>query len=151
MAVRQIVYISECTIPDIFRRAEIETILSRSQQNNAADDITGLLLLVENRFIQLLEGPSEAVGNCMSRIRSDSRNTGFRLILDRKSAGRLFSGWNMYFLNPSPADIKNRTGLTELTDLSLFTRNPDLAGNLAIRLMESYARLSLPARNPAET
>ena len=69
MRVRQLSYISRADPSGKY--ADIEGILDRSRHNNARDAITGLLWTDTYRFLQVLEGEEEKVGDCFARIRRD--------------------------------------------------------------------------------
>lgn len=70
--IQQLVYIS--TMRGAPSLALFERILAASRRNNARDGITGLLVAGGNRFLQLLEGPTEPVRATYARIRADDRH-----------------------------------------------------------------------------
>lgn len=90
---QQILYIS--TARAVLTSAEIDNILSRSRRNNRRDDLTGLLVVGQRRFLQVLEGPSLMLDAAYGRIRADPRH--FALVeLSRKSIeSRSFPDWEM--------------------------------------------------------
>jgi hypothetical protein len=47
----------------------IRQILETSRRNNARDGLSGLLLLGGRRFLQVLEGPKDALDQAYARIR----------------------------------------------------------------------------------
>jgi hypothetical protein len=59
---------------------ELLEILAVSRRNNAANEITGLLLYKENKrfenasFMQILEGKKDVVMNCYKKIARDKRH-----------------------------------------------------------------------------
>jgi Sensors of blue-light using FAD len=56
----QIIYKSESLIPESESENQIRGILESSLKNNQKDGITGLFLLIENRFVQIVySGQSE--------------------------------------------------------------------------------------------
>jgi hypothetical protein len=78
-------------------RADIAQLLRGAQMRNMNLDITGLLLQVDNRFIQYLEGPREAVAPLLRRIQHDPRHHRFELLFEGPVAVRLFQDWSMAF------------------------------------------------------
>ncbi len=70
-------------------------ILRASRANNAALDITGALVLYDDWFAQVLEGPEAAVTKLYATISADKRHD--RVQLDQQAAtpGRLFGKWAM--------------------------------------------------------
>lgn len=55
----RIVYTSTASVP--FSTAELADLLKSARDNNQRHDITGMLLYKDNNFIQILEGPEQAV------------------------------------------------------------------------------------------
>ena len=90
---RQLLYISSSTLPG--NVADIEAILEESRRNNALDGITGLLWSDGAHFLQVLEGPGEAVGETFGRILSDHRHSAIVVLHDAPIAAREFGGWSM--------------------------------------------------------
>jgi hypothetical protein len=78
-------------------RADIAQLLRGAQMRNMNLDITGLLLQVDNRFIQYLEGPREAVTGLLRRIQQDPRHHHFEQLFEGPVAVRLFQDWSMAF------------------------------------------------------
>ncbi|GLY13616.1 hypothetical protein Kisp01_06320 [Kineosporia sp. NBRC 101677] len=80
---------------------ELEVFLGRSRERNAAADITGCLLHVHDRpgdaayFVQLLEGPQEAVEETYRRITQDLLHVDSTVVHQGEREGRGFEGWRM--------------------------------------------------------
>ena len=72
--VRRLLYV--CVARKLMSREDLGALLDQSRVNNARDAITGLLFYKEGLFIQLLEGPAEAVGRSFDRISRDPRHAG---------------------------------------------------------------------------
>jgi hypothetical protein len=70
-------------------------ILSTARRNNARDGITGALICREDLFVQLLEGPSDAVTSAFSRILNDDRHVDVTTLLTGDIEDRLFPQWYM--------------------------------------------------------
>jgi Sensors of blue-light using FAD len=70
-------------------------ILSTARRNNARDGITGALICREDLFVQLLEGPSDAVTSAFSRILNDDRHVDVTTLLTGDIEDRLFPQWSM--------------------------------------------------------
>ncbi len=60
MALIHVVYGSEATVE--FSDQQIRALLEKARQTNKAADISGILLLIDRSFFQILEGDAEAVG-----------------------------------------------------------------------------------------
>ncbi len=74
---------------------ELFSILESSCKNNAADNITGMLLFHGGQFLQVLEGPKSAVEACFARIRNDDRHLSVAKLLDEDLPARSFGQWSM--------------------------------------------------------
>ena len=67
----------------------------RSADANATRAITGLLVLSGERFLQVLEGPSESVNQLYTKILRDRRHREVTLISYEQVASRCFEDWSM--------------------------------------------------------
>lgn len=91
----RILYISTARAP--LPAAELEAILATSRRNNAAAGITGLLVVGGRRFLQVLEGPRDAVKTTYDRIAADPRHFALVTLNDRDISERSFGNWSMGF------------------------------------------------------
>jgi hypothetical protein len=91
----QLAYIS--TSRDNVDRTLLDSILSVSRRNNGAAGITGLLVSGGRRFLQVLEGPDQAVLATYARIQGDPRHRGFVLITCQGISERAFGEWSMAY------------------------------------------------------
>jgi len=92
---QRILYISTTRAPHSAQ--ELDAILATSRRNNAAVGVTGLLVVGGRRFLQVLEGPSEAVTATYERIAADPRHFALVKLDDRTVAERSFGQWSMGF------------------------------------------------------
>jgi hypothetical protein len=70
-------------------------ILESSRRNNPAQGITGALLLVQDMFLQVLEGPKSTVEATMERIAKDARHSDMTVLLSSSVDQRSFADWSM--------------------------------------------------------
>jgi len=70
-----------------------------SARRNAASQLTGALLFVENQFIQVLEGELGAIEQTFERICCDLRHTNVKLIDLAATSERIFPEWEMKVLS----------------------------------------------------
>jgi len=78
-------------------RFAIRDLLEAARRNNARDGITGMLLLVDRSFFQVLEGPADRVAACFRRIQRDPRHSGVQVLIDEVAQEPLFGDWSMGF------------------------------------------------------
>lgn len=91
---RQIAYISEAS--DEIAESDITPLMRHSRKNNARNDITGMLLVKWPIFLQILEGPQQAIAFLIDKLQQDSRHRNFKIIYDKPNiTEREFSRWQM--------------------------------------------------------
>lgn len=73
----------------------LSDILRTSRRNNAAVGVTGLLIVGGRRFLQALEGPSEAVLSTYARVMRDPRHFAAVQLAHETIAERQFPDWAM--------------------------------------------------------
>ncbi len=92
MPLVQLTYASR---PFGFDEAVLGTILLDARRCNTRDGITGALIVRHDLFLQLLEGPAEAVDAAYQRISRDDRHIEVRQLTRREVDKRLFPDWAM--------------------------------------------------------
>jgi hypothetical protein len=110
----RILYFSQATnavTPD-----QIRDILESSQRNNAAAGITGVLIHGGGLFMQVLEGPENAVLRLYVKILDDRRHSNGQLIHISPVSERMFESWSMGVLDSSPVEFRH---IAELRSLRL--------------------------------
>lgn len=107
---------------------DMPSILAISRRNNQASDITGLLMFNGKRFLQVLEGPADAVEATLTRINRDPRHRA-QVVLGRKTVDhRQFGEWSMAFRDgqaPSDAAVYE----------SIYAKVADTSPNLRAELV----------------
>ena len=98
MSLRQIMYISSATGP--MSATECATIAQAAAERNQTDNVTGLLLFNSKRFLQVLEGPREAVDRIYARIGRDGRHNALVKLRDIPIDAREFGEWGMAYDDP---------------------------------------------------
>lgn len=86
----QLVYVSSAV-----GRPNIADILTTSRRNNARAGLTGLLYGDDQRFMQVLEGPDDAVEAAYTRIKADPRHCAAVILSRRTIEQREFGPWEM--------------------------------------------------------
>lgn len=92
MSLTQLFYAST---PFGFSNPVLNQILSVSRRNNARDGITGALICRADLYLQMLEGPRDAVNAAFQRITTDDRHLDVTLIGTGEIGERLFPQWHM--------------------------------------------------------
>ena len=81
----------------------LASILFVAQRNNVANRLTGALAYGDGHFIQVLEGPEEALIATIDRIRADVRHHDLEIVGPRPIMHRMFPDWCMALLSVEPA------------------------------------------------
>ena len=89
---RRVIYVSEKVGSS---EHDVADIVKASNKNNPSKDITGCLLKGKNSFLQILEGPSDAIEGLYKTISEDNRHTNVKRLCDEPLDKRLFSDWSM--------------------------------------------------------
>lgn len=88
-----LVYMS--TARQAMSNVALHSLLTKARANNRAADVTGVLLYAEQSFIQVLEGPPQALDETMARVESDPRHKNITRLLREPIEARCFSSWAM--------------------------------------------------------
>ena len=95
--IRRIVYVSQGRYA--FTQDELMTMCSGFSAHNALRNVTGVLMLIGNWFLQVIEGPDEAIEELIDRIRTDERHSCVTVISDHEDEDRIFGQWSMNLLD----------------------------------------------------
>ena len=116
---------------------QVGLIIRTSIRNNRLASLTGLLLVRGDQFLQVLEGPGEAVRVTYERILNDRRHAQARVIAHDRAEGRQFGDWNMCAYRLSKAD----DAILATLDRGLKPDLSDLAGDSALRLLKKVREI----------
>lgn len=133
-----LIYVS--TALRAFSDADLIALLNQSREKNTRLGITGMLLYKDLSFIQLLEGPDEAVRCLVSTINRDNRHTGILILLDRQIQQRRCPNWSMGFQNLNDPALQSLPGYSEFMNESLDSERYQTDPNHAIRLLELFRK-----------
>ncbi len=92
MTVQRLIYWSQ---PFGFDEQMLAGILMQARRNNRRDGLTGALIVRGDIYLQLLEGPADAVAACFARIRQDNRHLAVTQVSSAMVDERLFPEWTM--------------------------------------------------------
>ena len=94
----QAIYTSRSLISD----DQQSQLLAECREKNPKNDVTGVLVSHEEKFLQVLEGPASHIRTLIGKIEKDSRHTEFNLIGISPVSDRNFSDWSMAALSLDP-------------------------------------------------
>ena len=128
----QLAYISSSRSP--VDQALLDEILAVSRRNNERCGVTGLLVSGGKRFLQVLEGPDQAVLTAFARIQNDHRHFALVVLATRPVTERAFGGWSMAYHQGGAAAAGDLVEVVEA--LSAGIEDPNLCAQFS-----GFARL----------
>jgi len=93
--VYRLIYRSRNLIPAQTRRTDLGELFTAARSHNKGQHITGALLLLDDVFVQTLEGDEQEVQALLARIRADTRHDSLEILDTSLVAGRVFARWAM--------------------------------------------------------
>ncbi|MDG1875760.1 MAG: BLUF domain-containing protein [Mariniblastus sp.] len=90
---RRVIYSSQAAFP--VNQRWLLDILHEARGYNSLDGITGMLLHDNGRFLQVIEGPPNAIADLIERLNCDDRHVKFEIHEDALVQTRLFPNWAM--------------------------------------------------------
>jgi hypothetical protein len=105
----QISYVSSSKQP--MQTAELVDLLKQCLNNNAAKDITGMLLYGNATFLQTLEGEAGAIDALYEKILHDPRHTQIKCLYRKHIEQRRYADWSMGFKHVSDESLHDVEGL----------------------------------------
>jgi hypothetical protein len=99
----RLTYLSQPAKP--FTDEDFDDIESKSIAANNARDVTGLLIVHDDRILQILEGREAAVRELYAKIEADRRHTITKLVSTVEDEERLLLTWSMV--------VRKMTGIPE--------------------------------------
>jgi len=106
-----LIYVS--TSVKLLNDEELLGILKTSRENNLSKEVTGLLLYKGGNFMQVLEGPDEAVEALYEKIKTDLRHKDVNVLSREQISARQFPAWEMAFQNLDNPEVKNEPGYSQ--------------------------------------
>ena len=106
-----LIYVS--TSVKLLNDEELLDILKASRENNSSKDVTGLLLYKGGNFMQVLEGPDEAVEALYEKIKADPRHKDVNVLSREQISARQFPAWEMAFQNLDNPEVRNKPGYSQ--------------------------------------
>lgn len=131
MGLAYISRISPAIRRDVLKRVVCD-ILESSQRNNPQWRVTGVLLVGDTHFAQMLEGPAESVTSVMHVVAGDPRHCDVQELFTERLSGRRFGKWAMAYGAPHAAQPADRViGVVDSADrIGFGLRGQDLAQDL---------------------
>ncbi len=125
-----VAYASEASIE--FSNEAVRHLVEEARRNNAAIGVTGILLLVDRSFFQVLEGESGPVSSLYEKIAQDTRHARIVKLIQEPIEERDFRDWSMGLARMAPKELSALPGLSDFftTGRSLSNLAPGTARQL---------------------
>lgn len=114
--------------------AEMELLLEQARGRNQSLGITGSLFYCEGTYIQLLEGPEDAVRQVYASIAKDVRLAACKLVMHGNVRQRYFADWGMHYQQVDQESIARLEGYPVEDVRSFLKKTP------AIKLLKLLTR-----------
>ena len=111
MSLRSLAYTSLARLD--LEETDLIRIRESARHLNALDGITGLLLFNGSRFLQIIEGDPEAIGELIERLRTDDRHSAIEIRDDRMVDSRSFPDWSMELVRVNSGYLEARREIGE--------------------------------------
>lgn len=104
-------YLSSAT--DLLDERQLADLLGEVRALNERRGLTGMLLYSDGNFIQVLEGPDDAVDEAFRAISADPRHHGLLVTLRDPIEERVFPDWSMGFRHVRDDEVRRLPGFSE--------------------------------------
>nr|WP_314857774.1 BLUF domain-containing protein [uncultured Undibacterium sp.] len=136
MNLLQIIYASDLSNSN---ESELSAILDASVRNNEKNEITGMLVYKNGRFLQVLEGEKEAVLETYERIGKDPRHQSIVLLLKDEIESRDFKDWSMGFKKLLDSDLENFPIYAKYFDTALSDIDIAARPSIALEILKVFS------------
>lgn len=109
-----LVYVSYATEP--LDEPSLEKLMAQSQKDNLSEKITGLLLYIEGKFIQVLEGKREIILDLYEKIKTDPRHEKVSILIEGNIKERNYPDWTMAYRTMKREEVKERLGFADIDE-----------------------------------
>lgn len=99
---------------------DIEQLLFQIRKKNKELSITGILLLIQGKFVQYIEGETPEIDKVYEKIKVDSRHNELLLLDSGELKTRQFENWSMAYKKIGDDQVKEILGYTNLNLDDLF-------------------------------
>ena len=106
---------------------DIARILRRAHVKNAQRGVTGMLLLMDTTFFQVLEGEKDVVEALLQRIEANPLHSGLIRVGSSEREERIFPDWSMGYEKIAHADVARSVSGISPFDMSELAKNKNMA------------------------
>lgn len=122
-------------------KKSVEDFLFQVREKNKHLAITGILLLIQGKFVQYIEGPAEEIDKVYDSISKDKRHTEMILLDSGSLEKRQFTDWSMAYKEVSDKQIKEIVGQDNLNLEEVFLKNKDVNNHPVLAVLYDFVRM----------
>jgi len=115
-----------------FAESDLMLLLNQSRSANKPKEITGLLLHLQGKFIQVLEGDKSEVKKLYEKIAKDTRHKKVTTVIEGDYPERLFNDWSMGFKQITDDEFEALSGFQNMD--AFFEKQQGLEGKNLIMI-----------------
>ncbi|MDO8941351.1 MAG: BLUF domain-containing protein [Methylicorpusculum sp.] len=86
---------------------QVRNILQSSRKNNPVIGVTGVLIYGGDMFMQVLEGPEQAVLRLYVKLLDDRRHSNSQIVQMSYAKERMFQNWSMGVIKTNPLKFEH--------------------------------------------
>lgn len=131
-----LIYLSSAK--ELFSEQQLIDLLTLARRNNAALDVTGLLLYHEGSFLQVLEGDQRTIQSLFQKISLDVRHKNLLKVIDSPVQQRSFKDWSMGFKQVSGGDWSTLEGYLGFRDGEDLRRKTTVESDYIVTMIKSF-------------
>lgn len=105
---------------------DVVGILEDARVKNVKLGVTGMLLLIDQVFFQVLEGEQQVVEDLIARIEKNPLHSGMIRVMTREHKERLFPGWSMGYEKLTYDALDQLQVGDVLFDIADLAKNPNM-------------------------
>ncbi|MEL7006507.1 MAG: BLUF domain-containing protein [Bacteroidota bacterium] len=141
-----LIYVSYAVEP--FSQDMLKELLEKCVYKNEKQGITGMLLYIEGKFIQVLEGEKNVIKKIFDNILKDERHRKIKIIIEGMISKRNFPNWSMGFKSINNQELKKMTGYTDIEE---YFRNKNYGeeGHIALVFLKLFYQKNYPTGGTA--
>lgn len=125
----------------LMTRDEMDNMLFQIREKNKRLAITGLLLLIQGKFVQYIEGPEEEIDRVYEKIKIDPRHNELLLLDDGDINERQFKDWSMAFKRIDDKDVESLVGFKDLELDRLFLEPTDEKKHPVLKILYNFTNM----------
>lgn len=137
---KSITYVSSAT--RLLTPPELMALLEQSRENNVKHDVTGMLLYKGGSFMQVIEGPDDAIDRLYANIKKDIRTHLVITLLEDKIEAREFPAWTMGFHDVTNRDLPLVPAFTTFLEQDHDHRGFGTGGSEAKKLLLNFRTIA---------